>query len=44
MYAGTTPCALFKNEKIVQQPADFLQLTENYVKGAESFIKTASGV
>ncbi|XP_064396908.1 arylsulfatase A-like [Halichondria panicea] len=37
---GESPCPLFQNEKIVQQPADFLQLTENYVKGAESFIKT----
>ena len=40
-----TPCPLYQNEKIVQQPADFLTLTENYVKGAESFIKTvAAGI
>ena len=39
-FIGESPCPLFQNEKIVQQPADFLQLTENYVKGAESFIKT----
>ena len=39
-FVGESPCPLFQNDKIVQQPADFLQLTENYVKGAESFIKT----
>ena len=42
--SGKVPCPLFQNEKIVQQPADLLTLTENYVKAAESFIKTVAGI
>ncbi|XP_064403945.1 arylsulfatase A-like [Halichondria panicea] len=39
---GNVPCPLFQNENIVQQPADFLELMQNYLKGAESFIKTSA--
>lgn len=43
MYSGTTPCPLFQNEKIVQQPADLIEITGTLMKGAESFINSAVG-
>ena len=36
-------CPVFENDKIVQQPADLLTLTENYVSAASSFIKSNAG-
>ncbi|XP_064404043.1 arylsulfatase A-like [Halichondria panicea] len=38
---GTTPCPLFHNEEIVQQPVDLTEITATLVKGAESFINSA---
>lgn len=37
-----TPCPLYNDDTIVEQPADFLMLTENYVKFATSFIKESA--
>ena len=34
---------MFENDVIVQQPADLLTLTEDYVSAASSFIKTNAG-
>ena len=38
-----TPCPVFENDKIVQQPADLLTLTATYMNAATSFIKTKAG-
>ncbi|XP_065912196.1 arylsulfatase A-like [Dysidea avara] len=35
---GDTPCPVFQDEKIMQQPADFLTLSETYSTAATSFI------
>ena len=43
MIAGTAPCALFHDETIIQQPADLTQLTQTFMNGAESFIKSSAG-
>lgn len=40
---GDTPCPLYNDEKIMQQPADFLTLTQNYASFATSFIQTSAG-
>ena len=37
------PCPLFQNDKIIQQPADFLMLIDNYMNAATSFIKQQAG-
>ena len=39
-----TGCPLYENEKIIQQPADFLQLSQRYVDAATSFIHDQAGV
>ncbi|CAI8012829.1 Arylsulfatase A, partial [Geodia barretti] len=38
-----TPCPVFNNTDIVQQPADLLSLTATYINAATSFIKTKAG-
>jgi arylsulfatase A len=40
---GETPCPVFENTDIVQQPADLLSLTATYIDAATSFIKTKAG-
>ena len=42
--SGVVPCPVFENDKIVQQPADFLGLTSSYVDAATSFIKANAGM
>ena len=37
------PCPLFQNDQIIQQPADFLMLIDNYMNAATSFIKQQAG-
>ncbi|XP_065912186.1 arylsulfatase A-like [Dysidea avara] len=34
----STPCPLYENDKIIQQPADFLKLSETYSSAATGFI------
>ena len=41
--AGLTPCPLFENDKIIQQPANLLTLTATYINAATSFIKAKTG-
>ncbi|XP_065912199.1 arylsulfatase A-like isoform X2 [Dysidea avara] len=41
--AGATPCPLYKDEKIVQQPANFLTLAETYSTAATGFIHEMAG-
>ena len=36
-------CPIFSNEEIVQQPADFLNLTNAYIANAVEAIKKATG-
>ena len=44
LYAtGDVPCPLFENEKIIQQPADFLTLMSTYINAATSFIESKAG-
>ena len=43
VYAAMVDCPVFENDVIVQQPADLLTLTEDYVSAASSFIKTNAG-
>ena len=40
LYAAYVDCPVFKNDKIVEQPADLLTLTQNYVNAAYDFIET----
>lgn len=37
-------CPVFSNEKIVQQPADFVNLTNAYISSATETIKKAAGL
>ncbi|XP_065912203.1 arylsulfatase A-like isoform X2 [Dysidea avara] len=39
----TTPCPLYEDETIVQQPADFLKLSETYSTAATGFIHEMAG-
>ena len=39
-----TGCPLYENDKIIRQPADFLQLSQRYVDAATSFIHDQAGV
>ncbi len=36
-------CPMFQNDKIIQQPANFLNIEANYIYEATSFIKTQAG-
>ncbi len=36
-------CPVFQNDKIIQQPANFLTVEANYIYEATSFIKTQAG-
>ena len=38
--AGDSPCPVFENDKILQQPADMTTLAERYSNAATGFIKT----
>ena len=38
-----TPCPLYENDKIIQQPADFLTLSESYSSAATGFIHQMTG-
>ena len=42
--AETTPCPLYEDETIVQQPADFLKLSETYSTAATGFIHEMAGM
>lgn len=42
--AAYTGCPLYENLKIVQQPADFLKLSQRYVDAATGFIHDQAGV
>ena len=42
-FPDETPCPVFNNTDIVQQPADLLSLTATYINAATSFIKTKAG-
>ena len=41
---GDVGCPVFSDETIVQQPADFLNLTNSYVYNAIQAIKKAKGL
>ena len=41
---GDTPCPVFQDEKIIQQPADFLTLAETYSTAATGFIHQMAGM
>ena len=41
---GDTPCPLFQDEEIIQQPADFLTLAEAYSTAATGFIHQMAGM
>ena len=38
-----TPCPLFENSTIIQQPADFTTLAATYTNAATAFIRKNSG-
>ena len=42
-FTGDTPCPLFENDEIIQQPADFLTLSETYSTAATSYIHHMAG-
>jgi len=42
--AGTTPCPLYQDNTIVQQPANFLALSETYSTAATNFIHEMAGM
>ena len=43
MCAGDAPCPIFSNTEIVQQPANFLNVTNAYVSNAKDVIKKSAG-
>ena len=42
-FTGDTPCPLFENDKIIQQPADFLTLSQTYSTAATGYIHQMAG-
>ena len=42
-HTDSTPCPLYENDKIIQQPADFLKLSETYSSAATGFIHQMAG-
>ena len=44
VFTGDTPCPLFENDKIIQQPADFLTLSQQYSTAATSYIHQMAGM
>ena len=43
LFIGDTPCPLFENNTIIQQPVNFLTLSQTYSTAATGYIRQMAG-
>ena len=44
VFTGDTPCPVYENDTIIQQPVDLLELSETYSIAATNFINEMAGM